>query len=150
MKLKEVKVEDVLAGKCWIMGSDGEADGNPTIRETIGFSKDDMGLVSAIVKFADGSEHPSLVVKSFPQGGDDIDIFIHTPKFGWMNIHSNGFMRAVGKYSHDIFPFDYFVANPWKGGKNPEPDMASPHKQIFRETAIRIKGKFTGPTPPKK
>lgn len=142
MKLNEIKPDDVLGGKCWLLEPGGE-ETNPSVRETIGFTSEDVGLFSAVVKIADGSEHVALVVKSFPQGGDDIDIFIHT-KFGWMNIHAPGFMRAIGKYSHDMFPFDYFLANPWKGGRQPEPDKASPHTKIFRETAVRIKAMPAG------
>jgi hypothetical protein len=137
MKLSDIKPEDVLAGKCWLVEPGGE-DSNPTVKEAIGFAADDIGLFSAVVKIADGTEHLGLVVKSFPQGGDDIDIYMKT-NFGWMNIHSNGFMRALGKYSHDLFPFDYFLASPWKGGRQPEPDKASPHSKIFRDTAVRIK-----------
>ena len=138
MKLNEIKSEDVLAGKLWIIvpGQDGEA--NPDVKDTIGFTGEDMGLISAVVRIADGSEHLGLVVKSFPQGGDDVDIYIKT-NFGWLNIHANGFMRALGKYSHEIFPFDYFLSNPWKGGKQPEPDKASGHGKTFRETAVRIR-----------
>jgi len=142
MKLTDIKTEDVLAGKCWILEPGGD-EANPGVRETIGYASEDIGLFSAVVKLADGSEHTALVVKSFPQGGDDIDIYIHT-KFGWMNIHAPGFLRALGKYSHDMFPFDYFLANPWKGGKQPEPDKASPHNKIFRETSVRIKGMPAG------
>lgn len=156
MRLREIPVDQVLAGKCWLIDKEKLHDPDPPVVETIGFSADDIGLISAVVKFADRSEHPALVVKSFPAGGDDIDIFIHTGRFGWMNIHADGFMRAIGKYSHDIFPFDYFLANPWKGGRNPEPDTASPHPKIFRETAVRIRQKmFSAPpsspkSPPRK
>lgn len=138
MKLNEIKREDVLEGKCWLLmpGQDGET--NPEVRESIGFNSEDSGLFSAVVKIADGSEHVGLVVKSFPAGGDDIDIFLLT-NFGWLNIHAPGFMRALGKYSHEIFPFDYFLANPWKGGAQPQPDKASHHGKAFRETAIRIR-----------
>ena len=138
MKLNEITAEEVLAGKLWIIvpGQDGEA--NPDVKDTIGFTGEDMGLISAVVRIADGSEHLGLVVKSFPQGGDDVDIYIKT-NFGWLNIHANGFMRALGKYSHEIFPFDYFLSNPWKGGKQPEPDKASGHGKTFRETAVRIR-----------
>jgi hypothetical protein len=76
-------------------------------------------------------------VKSFPQGGDDVDLFVYT-KFGWLNIHANGFMRAVGKYSHEVFPFEYYLSSPWKGGPKPAPDHASPHKQLFAELAPKI------------
>jgi hypothetical protein len=139
MKLNDISAEDVLAGKLWIIeaGQDGET--YPSVKETIGFTGEDLGLISAVVRIADGSEHLGLVVKSFPQGGDDVDIYIKT-NFGWLNIHANGFMRALGKYSHEIFPFDYFLSNPWKGGKMPEPDKASSHPKIFRDTAVRIKG----------
>jgi len=70
-----------------------------------------------VVRIADGSEHLGLVVKSFPQGGDDVDIYMKT-NFGWLNIHANGFMRALGKYSHEIFPFDYFLSSPWRAGSS--------------------------------
>jgi hypothetical protein len=137
MKLSEIKREEVLAGKCWLLEAGGD-EKDPNVRESIGFTGEDVGLFSAVVKIADGTEHLAVVVKSFPAGGDDIDIFMWT-KFGWMNIHSDGFMRALGKYSHDLFPFDYFLANPWKGGRQPEPDKASSHSKIFRDTAVRIK-----------
>ncbi len=146
MNLNDIKREDVLAGKCWLMDAATQGDANPKVSEAIGFAPSDIGLFSAVVKIADGSEHLSVVVKSFPAGGDDIDIFILT-KFGWMNIHQDGFMRAMGKYSHELFPFDYFLANPWKGGRQPEPDKASAHSKIFRDTAVRIR---QVPAPPKK
>lgn len=138
MKLNEITGEAVLAGKLWIIQPGQEGESNPEVKETIGFTGEDMGLVSAVVRIADGSEHLGLVVKSFPAGGDDVDIYIKT-NFGWLNIHANGFMRALGKYSHEIFPFDYFLSNPWKGGKTPEPDKASSHPKIFRDTAVRIR-----------
>ena len=138
MKLNEITAESVLGGKLWIIEPGQEGETNPSVKETIGFTGEDMGLISAVVRIADGSEHLGLVVKSFPQGGDDVDIYIKT-NFGWLNIHANGFMRALGKYSHEIFPFDYFLANPWKGGKQPEPDKASGHGKTFRETAVRIR-----------
>jgi hypothetical protein len=138
MKLNEIKREDVLEGKCWLLLPGQDSDATAEVRESIGFTSEDTGLFSAVVKIADGSEHVGLVVKSFPAGGDDIDIFILT-NFGWLNIHASGFMRALGKYSHEIFPFDYFLANPWKGGRQPEPDKASSHGKTFRETAVRIR-----------
>jgi hypothetical protein len=138
MKLSDIKTEEVLEGKVWLIEPGTESSGNPTLRPTEMFNQEDFGLISAVVKIHDGSEHLALVMKSFPQGGDDMDIFIHT-RFGWLNIHANGFMRAIGKYSHEIFPFDYFLAAPWKGGKAPEPDRNSTHPKIFRDTAVRIR-----------
>ena len=138
MKLSEIKAADVLAGKSWIVKQGTEVDVNAEVQDAIGFTNEDTGLLAAVVKLADGSEHAGLVVKSFPQGGDDVDIYMLT-QFGWLNIHAQGFMRALGKYSHEIFPFDYFLANPWKGGKTPEPDKASSHPKIFRDTAVRVK-----------
>ena len=138
MKLSDITAEDVLAGKLWIIDSGQDGNANPTVKESVGFAGDDIGLISAVVRIADGSEHLGLVVKSFPQGGDDVDIYIKT-NFGWLNIHANGFMCALGKYSHEIFPFDYFLSNPWKGGRQPEPDRSSSHPKIFRDTAVRIK-----------
>lgn len=144
MRLSEIKAEDVLAGKCWLMDASGENESDPKVSDAIGFAGEDVGLFSAVVKIADGSDHLGLVVKSFPQGGDDVDIYILT-KFGWMNIHMDGFMRAMGKYSHDLFPFDYFLSNPWKGGRQPEPDKESDHAKIFRDTAVRIRQIPPGP-----
>lgn len=138
MKLSDITPEDVLAGKCWVIEPGQSEQTDPRLREVTLFTSEDIGLFSAVVKIADGSEHLALVVKSFPQGGDDIDIYMYT-RFGWMNIHAPGFMRALGKYSHELFPFDYFLANPWKGGKRPEPDKTSPHTRIFRDTAVRIR-----------
>jgi hypothetical protein len=138
MKLTDIKPEDVLDGKLWLIEPGTESSGNPSLRPTDVFNPDDFGLFSAVVRIHDGSEHLALVVKSFAQNGDDLDLFIHT-KAGWLNIHANGFMRALGKYSHEIFPFDYFLASPWKGGKAPEPDRNSTHPKVFRDTAVRIR-----------
>jgi hypothetical protein len=147
MKLSQVTREDVLEGKVWVLEPGTEALTDPDIRPTDIFTQADTGLISAVVKIHDGSEHLGLVVKSFPQGGDDVDIFILT-RYGWLNIHAPGFMRALGKYSHEIFPFDYFLASPWKGGKAPEVDRNSAHPKIFRDTAVRIRQ--APPTPAKK
>ena len=70
MKLNEITGEAVLAGKLWIIQPGQEGESNPEVKETIGFTGEDMGLVSAVVRIADGSEHLGLVVKSFPAGGD--------------------------------------------------------------------------------
>ena len=56
MKLTEITSEDVLAGKLWILDAGQEGEANPTVKETIGFTGEDMGLISAVVRIADGSE----------------------------------------------------------------------------------------------
>ena len=76
-------------------------------------------------------------MKSFLKGGDELDLYVHT-KFGWMNIQEQGFMRAAGKYSHEVFPFDYSLASPWKGGNPPTPESNSPHKQAFSDLASQL------------
>ncbi|GEM_PF-2843973 len=135
MRLSDIKVEDVLGGKNWILEmAEGGDGGNPLASEAFEFGAADSGLFSAVVKFGDESVHPALVVKSFEKGGDDVDLFVYT-KFGWLNIHAGGFMRAVGKYSHEVFPFEYYVGTPWQGGEKPAPDHASPHAKIFQELA---------------
>ena len=77
MKLNEIKAEAVLAGKLWVIEPGSESSGNPTIRPSEIFTQEDFGLFSAVLRIHDGSEHLALVMKSFPQGGDDMDIFIH-------------------------------------------------------------------------
>lgn len=131
MRLADIKYEDIVAGKNWVVEL-AEDSTNPLAREAFEFGPNDSGLFSSAVKFGDGSVHPGLVVKSFERGGDDVDLFVFT-KFGWLNLHANGFMRAVGKYSHEIFPFEYYLANPWKGGAKPAPESDSPHRQMFAE-----------------
>lgn len=136
MRLVEIKVEDVLAAKNWLMES-AEDGSDPHASEAFEFGPADSGLFSALVKFGDGSVHPALVVKSFERGGDDVDLFVYT-KFGWLNIHAGGFMRAVGKYSHEVFPFEYYLGSPWKGGSRPAPDHDSTHPKVFKELASRV------------
>ncbi len=137
MKLQEIQVADVLAGKNWVIVNGAVGDPDPGVKEAHSFTPTDLGLLSAVVKFADDSEHPSLVIRSFPQGSEDMDVYIHT-KLGWLNIHTPGFMRAAGKYSHEIFPFDYQLANPWIGSP-PVLDKASPQRGQFHDAAARIK-----------
>ena len=138
VKLAEIPVADVLAGKNWIAHFGHDEDGlRATVTESRKFTAEDSGLFSAIVTFGDGSQHPALVVKSFPRNGDDVDVYIHT-KFGWLNLHAPGFMRAAGKYSHEIFPFDYCFAEPWKGGAQPQPDNTSTHPELFQRAAARL------------
>lgn len=141
MKLKDIPVDDVLAGGNWILLS-GDPHLNPEVRETIGYNPKDVGLFSAVAKFADGSDHPALVVRSFAHDGEDMEIFVHTAKLGWLNLQEDGFHRAIGKYHNEVFPFDYFLANPWDGvGKAPSPELNSPHPRVFRETAVRMRQK---------
>lgn len=138
MRLADIRVEDVVAAKNWVIepSEDGDA-ANPLAREAVEFGPRDSGLFSAMVRFGDGSVHPGLVVKSFERGGDDVDLFVHT-KFGWLNLHANGFMRAVGKYSHEVFPFEYYLGDPWKGGGTPVADLDSPHRRTFAELAPAV------------
>ena len=57
--------------------------------------------------------------------------------------------QPLDKGGQDLVPspFDYFLANPWKGGRQPEPDKASSHGKTFRDTAVRIR---QSPPAPKK
>ena len=137
MKLREISVESVLSGKNWTLDPEGDGIENRPVMEADQFQSTDQGLFSALVQFADKSIHPGLVVKAFAQGGDELDLYVHT-KFGWMNLQEQGFMRAAGKYSHELFPFDYFVANPWKGGLSPEPDTDSPHRKAFQKLTAQV------------
>ena len=73
MNLKDIKRDDVLAGGNWLLGSGDDPD-NPSVRETIGFDADQTGLFSAVVKFADDSVHASIVVRSFPHDGEDLEV----------------------------------------------------------------------------
>ncbi len=136
MRLSDIRVEEVLAGKNWRMDSGEGAEA--LISETVEFGPEDAGLFSAAVKFGDGSVHPGLVAKSFVRGGDETDLFVHT-KFGWLNLQAGGFMRAVGKYSHELFPFEYYLASPWKAGKRPTEDRESPHRKLFHELVRGVK-----------
>ena len=54
-------------------------------------------------------------------------------------IQEDGFMRACGKYSHEVFPFDYFIANSWVMGNPPTKEKASPHGKVFQELAEQLK-----------
>ena len=136
MRLSDIRVEEVQAGKNWRMDSGEGAEA--LVSESAAFGPEDAGLFSAAVKFGDGSVHPGLVAKSFARGGDETDLFVHT-KFGWLNLQANGFMRAVGKYSHEIFPFEYYFAAPWKAGKRPVEDRESPHRRLFSELMQGVK-----------
>ena len=137
MRLADIRVEDVLAGKNWVIQRQDAEESNPLATEASEFGNADSGLFSALVRFGDGSVHPGLVVRSFAQGGHDVDLFVHT-KFGWLNLHAGGFMRAVGKYSHEVFPFEYYLGSPWKSGERPLPDQHSPHVKIFADLVSKV------------
>jgi hypothetical protein len=138
MKLSEITLQDVLLGKNWILSTSEETNANSLVTDTESFSATDVGLFSSIVQFGDKSVHAGLVVKSFKQGGDELDLFVQT-KFGWLNIQEDGFMRGSGKYSHEIFPFDYFIAIPWIMGNPPTQEIDSPHGKVFQELAEQLK-----------
>ena len=113
MKLSEIPVEKVLLGTTWLVEP---MEGDPNVREATSFTNLDEGLFSSIMKMNDGTEHPALIVKNFADGGLHTDTYLHT-RGGWMNLFDEGLMRAVGKYHHDIFPFEIFIGRPWSGDK---------------------------------
>jgi|TARA_B100001964_G_C13886079_1_gene445105 hypothetical protein len=138
MILSEITLQDVIAGKNWTLNNTEEPNGNSFVTHVDRFSTTDIGLFSAMVQFGDKSAHAGLVVKSFLQGGDELDLFVKT-KFGWLNIQEDGFMRASGKYSHEVFPFDYFIANSWVMGNPPTQEKDSPHGKVFHELAEQLR-----------
>lgn len=140
MNLKDIPADEVLQGKNWVLSSSGGHEGNPAVQEAIGFTPQDTGVCAAVCKFADGSEHPALVVRSFSHDGEDTAIWVHT-KFGWMEPQTPGFTRAVGKYTHEIYEFSWFLADPWKSGAQPAPDRASDHPKLFKAAVARIRAK---------
>src|SRR5258706_12506522 len=111
MRLKEIPLNDIFAGKNWLVQYASKEDvPNPQVIEASDFKTGDTALFSGLVKLADGSEHPTLAVKIFDDGGHhQLQTFVYT-KLGWIDAMSEGFYRAVGKYAHDIFPFDVYVA----------------------------------------
>ena len=137
MNLKDITPNDVLAGGNWVVTA-GDHHENPEIRETMGYEAKDVGLFSAVAKFADESEHPALVIRSFAEDGEDLEIFVST-KIGWLNLQVDGFHRAMGKYHNEVFPFDYFLGNPWQMGKPPGPEFNSTHPKIFQDAVSRIR-----------
>ena len=139
MNLKDITPDEVLAGGNWVVLG-GDHHENPEIRETMGYTAKDIGLFSAVAKFVDNSEHAALVIRSFPEEGEDLEIFVAT-KIGWLNLQVDGFHRAVGKYHNEVFPFDYFLANPWVAGKPPAPEFNSTHPRIFQDSVERLRQK---------
>jgi len=147
MRLTEVPLADVFAGKNWIVQyKDGDDRNNPELMESLDFGKTDYGLFASMVRFADSSEHPALAIKSMGHGGEHTDTFVYT-RMGWLNILADGFMRAIGKYSHDVFPFDVFVAAPWKGDREIGA-RAEEHRSTFQGSLEKLKSlrydSFTG------
>jgi hypothetical protein len=94
-------------------------------------------LFSAVARFADGTQHPSIVTKSFQMDGEQIDTFVYT-RMGWINLMANGVMRALSKYSGDIFPMDVYLANPSPEDKEIGEHRAE-HAQVFREALPLLK-----------
>ena len=137
MIMKDIKRQDVMDGRYWIVPGDGSISTAATLHEAVGFTANDVGLLSAVIKLADQSEHLALVLQSFVHDGDETDIFIYS-EHGWIDIQTDGIHRALGKYNHEMFPFDYFISTKWNGGKQPAPDKNSDHPAKFREIVSRM------------
>src|SRR5437899_379246 len=116
MRLKEIPLADIFAGKNWLIQYASKEDvANPPVVEAADFKAGDTALFSAVAKLADGSEHPTLSLKIFDEHGHHpLQTFVYT-KLGLVDAMSEGFFRAVGKYAHDVFPFDVYLAKPWSG-----------------------------------
>ena len=146
MRLKDILTSSVLDCKNWVLTRDEEdpdSHDNPHVREVSDFSKDDNGLFSSILKMNDGSENPALIVKAFKDGGLNTDTYVHT-KVGWLNILEEGFMRAIGKYPGDVFPYDIFIGRPWHGDKELAREGASKiqeHMGNFEAAVERLREK---------
>ena len=140
MLLKEIRPQDVIAGKVWLLDPEEDLSSESKVTEAIGFTKGDVGILSAVIRLHDNSEHLAMVVQTFVDEGDETDLFIHT-KIGWVDIQTDGIHRSLGKYNHEMFPFDYFLATQWKGGNSPMPDPASDHTRTFKDTVRRMKKK---------
>jgi hypothetical protein len=138
MRLIEIPLADVFSSKNWVVHYRDDQDRhNPQVIERTDFGPDEYGLFAAMMRFADGSEHPALAVKSMQHGGEHTDTFVYT-RIGWLNLLADGFNRAIGKYSHDVFPFDVFVANPWKGDTEIGA-KADEHRSTFQGALPRLK-----------
>jgi hypothetical protein len=138
IKLKDISVQSVFEGKNWrVVPSETQDPENPLVEEASTFTKTDTGLFSAIARFADGTQHPAVVTKSFQMDGEQIDTFVYT-RMGWINLMANGVMRALSKYSGDIFPMDVYLAN-----ASPDDveigDKKAEHAQVFREALPALK-----------
>ncbi len=138
MRLMEIPLSDVFAGRNWVvLYKDDEDRNNPLLNEPVDFGKEDYGLFAAMARFADGSEHPALAVKAMKQGCEHTETFVYT-RMGWLNMLADGFMRCAGKYSHDVFPFDVFIASPWKDDREVGAH-AGEHQATFTNALERLK-----------
>ena len=137
-KLKDIPVHAVFEGKNWvILATETQDPENPLVDEATTFKNTDVGLFSALARFADGTQHPAIVSKAFQMDGEQIDTFVYT-RMGWVNLMSPGVMRALSKYSGDIFPMDVYLANPWSDDKEIAGREAE-HRQVFREALPALK-----------
>ncbi len=137
MRLKDIQLTDVFVAKNWVATYNSEEDmPNPLVSEANEFKQGDIGVFSSVCKFSDGSEHPALSVKIFDPGRGQFQTFVFT-RVGWLEIQTDGFFRAVGKYAHDVFPLDVFLAKPWKD--DPEIDDRDKHSKIFEDAMPRLK-----------
>ena len=139
MRLSDIAVSKVLEGANWkLLQRNSE---NPLVGASEIFDAKDVGLFAAIIKMNDGSEHPALVAKDFSDGGIHTDTWVFT-KGGWINLFADGFMRVIGRYHHDIFPFEIFIGQPWKGDlelAEQGADRIDEHRRVFREAAGRLR-----------
>lgn len=138
IKLKDISVQAVLEGKNWLVqNTENQDPENPLVEEANTFGPTDIGLFSALARFADGTQHPAVVLKSFQMDGEQIDTYVYT-RMGWINLMAAGVMRALSKYSGDIFPMDVYLANPWSEDKEIAGRQAE-HRHVFREALPALK-----------
>ena len=138
IKLKDIPVQAIFEGKNWVViPSEAQDPENPLVDESSSFSGSDIGLFSAVARFADGTQHPAIVSKAFQLDGEQVDTFVYT-RMGWVNLMAAGVMRALSKYSGDIFPMDVYLANPWAEDKELAGKLAE-HRQVFREALPTLK-----------
>jgi hypothetical protein len=138
MRLTEIPLSEVFQARNWVLTFNSEADvSNPLVSEAHEFGPQDMGLFSAVCKFADGSEHPALVWKDFANAGEGVKTYVFT-RVGWLDIMADGFFRAVGKYRHDIFPFDVFIASPDRKDQEIGAN-ADAHRKVWSDALPKLK-----------
>lgn len=138
IKLKDIAVQSVFEGRNWVVVPiEAQDPENPLVEPADRFTKADTGFFSAVARFADGTQHPAIVSKAFQLDGEQVDTFVYT-RMGWVNLMSAGVMRALSKYSNDIFPMDVYLANPWSEDKDIG-DKAGEHRQVFKEALPTLK-----------